>query len=269
MQLRKNPLGDYVGKIGNTVGGKWKGIYWVRTLIYPTQKGTVSKYKLYKMGAIPAEQFSFPQMNIRRLVLSPMGFMALNALDRIIHPVWEKGVRRYGKRFSGVNYFIQKSANEVFNSMPHKDQEYNPSTNAPDYKKMLVSYGPLDKLQGVNYVKYDTATGKVTVQWQTGTLTNGKFSDYVFCVVMKKPLLNGEDDLLTSDWSPAAFLYGTALLPEPPEIPKNRGFSGDWEITGMVPAGLLATDLIGYVFCRDAEGKIGYSPSIGIQVTTA
>ena len=266
MKLRKNPLGEYVGKIGNTVGGKWKSVYWVRTLVFPTQRGTVEKYRLLKQGIIAPETFSFKQMNIRRLSLGPLGWIAENNLESLIHPVWEKAVRRTHMGISGMNLFIRKSANILYKSIPHMDQEYDPVDNAPDLKTIQMSTGILEPTSEVNGATYNTLTGILHVDWKTETFTNGKSDDYAYIVALKKPILEGEDDLLNSTWKPQLFMYGEAKLPTPPALPRERGHAS-MEIT--IPTGLTATDLVAFAFFRDKEGIIGFSPSKAKDVTAA
>ena len=264
MKLRKNPLGEYVGKIGNTVGGKWKSVYWVRTLVYPTQRGTLELYYLLKQGLISPEKFSFKQMNIRRLSLSPLGWVAENNLASLIYPVWERLARRKHLSKSGVNLFVKANARTLFTSMPHIDQEFDPTTNSPDIKKILMSDGILEPINTIVGGHYDTANGKVSVQWNSTCFTNGQPDDYAYIVVLKRPILEGYGP--DGNWKPALFMYGEAKLPEPPATPRERQ-NGDMDIT--IPIGLQATDLVAFLFFKDKKNELGFSPSKAWQLEAA
>jgi len=102
MKYIDSPFGFVLGKWADVIGGKWKGIYWLRKRVNPTQLGTLEKYKLLKAGIILSTQFSYPQMNIRRVVFQVLGFIGKNNLLNWIHPVWESLVTKRGLALTGT-----------------------------------------------------------------------------------------------------------------------------------------------------------------------
>jgi hypothetical protein len=262
MQLRKNPLGEYVGKIGNTVGGKYKGIYWVRALVYPTQRGTLDLYKLLKQGMITPDRFSYKQFNIRRTTLGPLGWVAEKNMEELIYPIWEPLCKKRFHRMSGGNLFVKKNANVFFNSMPNKHLEFNPTTNAPDLMSLKMSDGDLEPTSGVIGATYATGTGIVHADWNFTTFKNGQGTDKAYMVVLMKPIIN-PPYTESGEWTPGLYMYGTGAT----AIAGKTRANGAAEIT--IPTGLTATDLCLYVFFKDAAGEIGFSRSVARNVLAA
>lgn len=255
-----SPWGDILGGLGDFVGGKWKGIYWTRKKVWPTQRGTLELYRLLKEGLISPERFSFKQMNIRRLIFSVLGWVGRTNLSGLIYPVWENLCAKRGLQLTGINLFTRRNAAHLFNSMPEKNQEYDASTNTPDMREMLVSDGDLEPAPSVVACTYNSTTGKFLVQWDMACTKNGKSTDYAYVMAYCEPIIDDQ-------WKPNGWMYGKAELPTPPALPKSRGDSGGMEID--LPTGLTATELVGYVFFRDKLGIIGFSPSVGKRAESA
>lgn len=248
-----NPLGNYLGKLGDTVGAKWKGVYWIRRMAYPQQRGSLEMYYLLKAGLIPPGRFSFRQMNQRRLVFQVIGCIGSKNLLTLTIPVWERLCKEKKLNMTGTNLLIKKNVKTLWASMPQQDKEYDAITNTPDFVKMVVSDGILEPTQKVIACAYNSTTGILRIEWDSSCIENGKPDDYAYIMAYKKPVVD-------SEWKPNGVLYGRATLPEPPVSPRTR-VDGSMEIA--LPKGLTATDIIGYVFFRDNADIIGFSTSMG------
>lgn len=263
-KYRGSPWGELRGKLFDHVGGIWKGVRWTRFLAYPTQRGTLGLYHLLKDGLIPPERFSYPQFNIRRAVLQVLGYIARMNLSTWIYPVWEALCTKRAWVMTGTNAFVRRNAATLLTSMD-RDTEYD-ETNQPDLTKMLISDGDLEPAAGLLTATYDPALGTLTVTWDPTVYTNGADTDIAFVMVAAKypdthTALESIGDEGT--WAPKLYMYGTALVPEPPAVPKIR-VDATYDLT--LPMGLTADDLTAYLFFRDKEDIIGYSPSFGYQV---
>lgn len=247
-----SPWGHIRGKLDDCVGGVWKGIEWVRVLVFPTQRGTLAKYRMYKDGLIPPSQFSFPQMNIRRASLQVLGYVARTNLENYINIVWKDFVDRHSLLMTASNAFVKKSAANLYHSMPQFDQEYTVPANEPDLKVIKMSDGDLEGTP-ILTAYYTTGTGALAVTWAKDCFTNGLGTDLAWIVVLKKPILEsvGRD----GTWAPKLYMYGP-----------TRGFPlvairDDETLTAVLPTGLTAADLTVFLFFRDSLGQIGYSLS--------
>lgn len=246
-----SPWGFVRGKIGDAVGGVWKGVDWVRVRVLPTQRGTLGLYYDLKAGIINPERFSYRQFNIRRLILQVMGWLGKMNLSTLIYPVWEVLRAKRGLALTGINLFVKTSARDFWNTLPDKDAEYDPVTNCPDVAKIMLSDGDLETLGGFTSMVYDPITGNCTYNWDTGIVKNGKADDYVYTFAYLKPIV-------TESWRPNGYLYGRADI-----VPVSKRSNGNVIMT--IPAGLAVADVTGFIFCRDKEGIIGFSPSLGRQ----
>lgn len=259
-----SPWGFVRGKMGDFVGGIWKGIDWVRVIRFPTQRGTLDLYRDLKDGLIPPERFSYPQMNIRRAILQVLGYIARMNISMWIYPVWEALVTKRGWVMTGTNAFVRRNAAILLNSM-EKGKEFIPDPLDPDYNipvlaNMLVSDGDLEGPAELTSVTYDTLTGEMVFTWDPTTYTNGAEEDIAYLMAAKKPILEsvGRD----GTWYPSLFIYGSQYVAVPVVVPRSAGTA-----TLTIPIGLNFEDLTAYLFFRDAADVIGYSPSLGIQVT--
>lgn len=262
-----SPWGYMRGKLFDTVGGHWKGINWNRVRIFPTQRGTLDLYRDLKDGLIPPERFSYAQMNIRRAVLQVLGYIGRYKMSTWIYPIWEALVTKRDWTMTGINAFVRRNAALLLTTMDRTAEfiqdSADPNYNAPDLAKMLVSDGDLEPTAEITAATYDTATGDLVVTWDPSVFTNGSDTDYAFLMVAKKPILEsvGRD----GTWYPALFMYGP-FHTELPGVPEVRA---DGTMTYTMPVGLDAADLTAFVFFRDVEDVIGYSPSLGLQATEA
>lgn len=249
-----SPWGSIRGKVDDAVGGVWKGIKWLRVRVLPAQPGTVVRYKAWKDD--PTIPMSFKQFNLKRLITQVLGFIARfnpNLTDWI-RPVWGDLVARRGWTMTGTNAFVKRNAAVLFASLPNQDQEYNPSTNAPDLTKLLVSDGDLEGVASISSAAYDDTTGDLDITWDASVNENGAADDILQVIVAKKPLLEMEDepDMKLWNWYPNLHLYifmATAVI-------RSAGMA-----TLSLPTELTDTDMTAYIFFRDDAGTIGYSPS--------
>jgi len=254
-KLRNNPLGDPVGKLGNFVGGKWKdGIYWLRSRIFPSQRGTLQDYREYKAGT---GKVAFKQMNIRRAVMAPLGYIGRRNLETWIDVIFKDYITRHSiTNRTPLNWMIHENGSRLFESMPHTDQEYDAATNAPDLTQLKASVGDLEPDAGIATAVYTTGTGALVITFDGKHFTNGLDTDLVWAMVAKKPILEN-----TTTWKPKLFLYGPTR--------GNNKTRVDATVTVTLPIGLTATDLVAYIFFSDAAGTIGYSDSVAKEVTAA
>lgn len=248
-----SPWGNIRGKIDDAVGGIWKGIDWVRVRVNPTQLGTITKYRLWKDD--PSEPFSFKQFNIRRLVTQVLGFVARSGSNTVdwIRPIWNTLVEKRGYTMTGTNAFVKRNAAILFASMDDDNAEYDPTTNKPDLLEMLVSDGDLEPVASITTVAYDPLTGNADIAFDSNTFTNGKATDTIQVIIMKKPLLQMEDepDMTLWNWRPELFAY--LFIPA-------TGTRTDGSVIVNLPIGIDDTKLIAYLFFHDEA--LGYSPSV-------
>ena len=127
-----SPFGNFVGKLGDTVGAKWKNKYYVRKRVEPKQPGTLEMYELYKKGLVTRESFSFKQMNIRRAVLQVIGCIGRKNLTNMIDPIWTKLCTERSLAMTGINLFTKANLSRLWASMKHQNKEHNAKTNTPD-----------------------------------------------------------------------------------------------------------------------------------------
>lgn len=250
-----SPWGYLRGKLDDAVGGVWKGINWSRVRIYPTQRGTLDKYRALKAGIIPLWMFSFKQMNIRRAVFQVLGYIGRRHQKLWCQPIWGDFVKRRALTMTAINAFVFRNAARLYGSIPDRTLEFDPATNAPDLLQMLVSDGDLEPTSEVVSAVYTALTGTLVVTFKPEIYENGLGTDIVFVVVAKKPLLESVGEVGT--WYPSLYLY-----------PFNTGKPRvDGVVTVMLPMGLPDADLIAYVFFADVLQEIGFSASVAKQVT--
>lgn len=247
-----SPWGQILGKLNGSVGGKWKGINWVRVLVHPAQQGSLEKYRMYKDGLIGIPPFSFPQMNIRRASLQVLGYVARTNLSNFINIIWYDYVQKHALVMTPSNAFVQKSAALLYYSMPNIDQEFVVGANEPDLKVIKMSDGDLEGTPILTAV-YVPGTGVLTVTWDKTCYTNGLPTDLTWIVVAKKPIL--ESVGRNGTWMPKLFMYG-------PYNPPALGTTRAAEVAVYpLPIGLTIADLTVYLFFRDSLNSIGYSIS--------
>jgi len=255
-----SPWGIIRGKIHDTVGGVWKGIEWVRVRVLPTQRGTLQNYRLLKDGLIPPERFSYPQMNIRRVVLQVLGYIGRGNLPNFIYPVWEALVTKRGWTMTGINAFVRRNASNFFNSLTDRNLEYDADTNKPDPCTILMSEGDLEPSPSITASTYTISTGDITVDWDPTIVMNGSADDFAFLVVLKmSSIASGllEEIGRYGNWYPGVYLYGTGVPVPPPGMQEVRSAG---TISRNIGKG-HDMPLYAYVFFRDEQGAIGYSKS--------
>ena len=201
-----SPWGEIRGKLDDAVGGVWKGIKWVRVRVLPTQLGTLEKYYLLKADppGISPEQFSFPQFNIRRLVFQLLGTLGRMNKGNMILPVWERLAKMRNYALTGINLFVKTSAGLLWHSIPDPSIEYDITTNKPDLDLMKVSDGDLEGTTTITDVRYATATGILTVTFDSTIYKNGKDDDDVYVMAYREPIVD-------ATWRANGYLYGNAI----------------------------------------------------------
>jgi hypothetical protein len=251
-KLRNNPLGDPMGKFGNVVGSKWKdGFYYIKSRVFPTQRGTIAGLRAFL--AHTTRRFSYKQMNIRN-TMRMLGFIGRMNLETWIDLVWGDYIIRHGiTSLSGLNLMVKSNLGRLYKSIADIEKIWHETTNNPDLTKMLASKGDLEAPVAITSAIYTALTGDLTILFATQHYTNGADTDLAYAMVAKKPMLD------TSEWEPKLFIY--------PPSRGNTKTRTDGTISLVLPASLTKTDLVAYLFFKDAAGTIGFSDSMGIQVT--
>ena len=246
-----SPWGFIRGKVGDQVGGAWKGIDWLRKRIMPTQRGTMRLYDQAQAGT-GVSLFSYKQFNVRKIAFGPLGFMARENLTNWINPVWTLLAKKRKLAITGVNLFLKTSLPAWFASMTNTALKYDSSTNTPDFTHLQVSDGDLEGIASITTAVYDTADGTIKCTYPITHTKNGAAGDKVYGVAVAKPLVDIR-------YKPTLAFYGDATVT--PSVTRADGGIAQTVIT--IPLGLTATNVIVYLFCRDAANSIGFSPSIG------
>lgn len=252
-RLRNNPLGDPMGKLGNFVGSKWKnGIYYLRSRVFPTQRGTIAKFRAYKTGL--ARIMFYKQMNIRN-TMRFLGYIGRMNMTTWIDTIWGDYITRHSiTDMSAINLMVKNNAGRLFNSIPNIGLEWNEATNAPNLAQLLASKGDLEAVVSIASAVYNAGTGALVITHSIAHYTNGADTDIAYVMVAKKPILESGT---TGTWDPKLFIY-------PPVVCDTRANGSQ---TYTLPAGLTPANLTAYLFFKDAAGTIGFSDSKGIQVT--
>jgi hypothetical protein len=245
-------IGNLTGKAGDCVFGKWKdGIHWMKVRAIPTQRGTVADNEKYLKGTI--RRMSYTQMNVRN-VIRVLGNIGRKNLQTWIDLIWEDYNTRHNvKHLTGLNQMVKSNMSRLFNSITTKTAIWNEATNKIDLTLLLASKGDLEAPVAITSAVYTVLTGDLTILFASQHYTNGSDSDLAYAMVTKKPILD------TEDWEPKLFVY-----------PPSRGNSktrADGTISLVLPAGLTKTDLVAYLFFKDAAGTLGFSDSLAIQVS--
>lgn len=246
-KLLNKVLGDPIGKLGYTVGGKWKdGIYWLRSWTKPSQKGTIQDNLDYLSGK--NRTMSYKQMNIRNVVRA-LGYVGRMNLLAWIDLIWTDYCTRHNiTNRTGMNLFMQNNISALYNSLSNKSAIWNETSNKMSLLQLKVSKGDLEGTTEITTAVYTTGTGATVITFPTAIFGNGLATDLVYAMVAKKAILN----VLT--WDPVLFVF-----------PPSRGNSKtrtDGTVTLTLPAGLTATELTAYVFFKDAAGTIGFSEAV-------
>lgn len=246
-----SPWGTISGKVDGSVGGKWKGINWLRKLVIPCSKGSIAKHTGYLAGRLKSYSFSYPQFNIRHAVVNILGFMSRKFYSRL-EPVWLDYLTKHpGLKLSPMNAFVKANIASFFASMPQKTQEYNASSNAPLLTALQVAMGDLEPVAAILTAVYTTGTGVLVGTWTPTCFENGLATDKIWWAVAKKPLIN------STTLKSTVYLYGMTDS----TIARSVG-----TVTINLPAGLTATDLTLYLFAKDLL-TIGYSDSKALAVS--
>lgn len=247
-----SPWGFIRNKLADSVGIAWKGIDSVRVRVNPIQRGTLKEFQKVLAGT-GSSRFSYPQFNIRRVALSPLGNLGRENLTGWINPVWDLLARDRKLAMTGINLFINEALPAFFASMPTKTAVYNAVTNAPLLTSLKMSDGDLEGLPSITTATYATGTGVVHATWPVTFTRNGLATDKVYALVVRKPIVDAA-------WKPALTLYGNCVAV--PSTVRSNGTAGADVIT--IPLGLTPADLFLFLFCKDAAGTIGFSESVNL-----
>lgn len=162
-----SPWGDISGKLGKSVGTKWKGINIVRAWVMPKNPKTIR------------------QMNERMAVLGMLGHIAKENLLTFIRPIWEKICKKKKLAQTGYTLFIQANARRLYNSIPDKDKLVG-EDNLPNYTKILFSMGKLEPTSQIGAVSYKSSSGELRLEWNPNTYQNGDRDDRVYIGVYQR-----------------------------------------------------------------------------------
>lgn len=255
MKYIASPFGDVLGKLGDTIGGKWKGIRWIRKRVLPAQRGTITLYREFKDGHIPADQFSFLQFNLRHVVFNMLVYLA-RANKQGFMAIWKEYCLQHDLKLTGVNKFLKDNATSLYEGMPDKGREYDIATNELDLvHNFTPSVGDLYPT-AVASAQYASGTGALTVTWGTALMGNQADTDMPYLLVLQKPILEsiGRD----GTWKAAIVSYaftGSA---------RSAG-----TLTVTLPTGIVVTNLVVSLYFRSADVTVGYSRSGNAAVAPA
>lgn len=244
-----SPWGQLRGKVSSAVGLAWKHVDGVRMHLIPRNPGSISKHLASRDDCQVGVKFSPKQMNIRRAVLGMLGYIARMNLTNWIHAIWEWYVDSHNKGITGTNQLVKENARNLYNSMATNTKFT--AANLPNYLLMQVSTGDLEPAPSLTSAVY--AAGTVTFTWDTSTYGNGAVDDEAYAAVYRIPTASE-----IADYKPYGWLYTPAFTGAP--VLRNTGTG-----TVTIPAGLLAANLVAYVFFVDSCAN--YSPSVSVQVT--
>ena len=234
-----SPFGTIIGKVNGQIGKRWRGKNVITKYTIPTDRGPLLQYQQMKDGLIPPDRFSFPQFNLRRLVVNPLMHMGRHNPD-FIAKIWKTEVEARHLNISGLNLFCKSNITQLYASFD-KTLEFDPITNSPDITKLIIATGILEGTSELT-ATYDTATGNVVFTWNPEHYANGADTDYAFFVVVKKPLL--ESYGRWGNWQPALAMYYFAF-PAPPALPTSRV---EGTSTRTIDPGLDAANLTAFAF---------------------
>jgi len=250
-KIEGSPLGVITGSMGTVTGSKWKGINVIRIRKGPTQRGTSLKLNQYIKGYLLKTEFSYKQFNLRHIVVNLLGTIARQHLEDIINIQWSTLATERHWRMTGSNAFLKANVGALFASFSDPDEQYDPDTNAPNLREMLVSDGDLEPA-AISSGTYDQATGEIVVTWSSITYQNGLATDSAKIIIVRKPIIN------EITWKPTLIVYG----------PYACGTRGVPEaVTATIPAGLACTDLIAYIYFTRSDPLLDCSPSENIPLT--
>lgn len=244
-----SPWGQLRGKLSSAVGLTWKSVDGARMHVVPRNPGSISKHLASRDACAVGVAFAPKQMNIRRAVFAMLGYTGRMNLKNWIHPIWEWYCDSHNKGITGINLLIKENARRLYNSFATNSKFT--TTNLPTYTLMQVSTGDLEAASSLTSAVY--AAGTVTFTWPTATYGNGTAGDEAYAAVYRIP--SAAD---VADYKPYGWLYTPAFT----GAPILRG-AGTGTIT--IPAGLLAANLVAYIFFADSCAN--YSPSVSVQVT--
>lgn len=253
-----SPFGTIVGKVNGQVACRWRGRNVIKKLTIPTDRGNLLKYQQMKEGLIPPEAFSFPQFNLRRVIMNPLMFMGRHN-PTFLHAVWKNEVDARKLDMGALNLFCKSNVTTLYASMD-KALEFDPITNSPDLAQLKMAEGILEDTKTFT-ATYDTATGEMVFTWNADHFTNGLDTDYAMFAVVKKPIL--EEYGIDKNWEPALAMYYLGF-PTPPALPSSRVDGTD---TRDIDPGLAAADLTAFIFFFTAITAPRYiSKSLSVQV---
>lgn len=235
-----SPFGTIIGKVNGQVGCRWRGQNVIKKYTVPADKGTLLKYQQYKDGIIPPSSFSFPQFNLRRLVINPLMHISRDA-PTFISDVWKLEANSRKLMMSGQNLIMQANISQLYASFD-PTIEFDPVTNTPDLTKLVMSQGILEGATGFG-ATYDTGTGIVTFEWDPAHYQSGKDDDFVSFVILAKPIL--ESIGRAGNWKPALKIYYFKNGDPPPAVAPVRA-DGTGQVT--IDTGLDPNDLFGFIF---------------------
>jgi hypothetical protein len=135
--IKSGILGGFSGRVGNVVGGSWKGISYMR-----------------KLPDSVANPRTTPQTNQRNRFKGVSQFAsAINS--SIIKPLWD----RFAQRESGNNAFVKRNINN-----------FTTAGELDDYSLLKISQGKMNETPIVTAVA-DVSSDNVVITWST-TLTD-------------------------------------------------------------------------------------------------
>lgn len=252
-----SPWGEIRGKLGKSVGGKWKGIKVIRAWVIPKNPKTVR------------------QTNDRMAVLGTLGHIAKENLKTLIWPIWEQICKKKRLQLTGSNLFVKVNARTLRNSIPDKNKPVG-ENNFPDYTKILISTGKLEPTSSIsaNLCSNQRKSASInqrpsvsinqrksaSIKWNPDTYQNGTPDDEVYIALYQKPSSKkpfGKLTLITGATSQSCRVKDGSRRLQPAN-PKRS----DAEV--IINHRLSTINCFIYLFFYNKD--IGYSPSKGVKL---
>lgn len=228
-----SPWGEIRGKLGKSIGTKWKGKNVVRAWTMPKNPKTIR------------------QTNQRMAALAVLGHIVKENLLILIYPIWEKICKKKRLQQTGTSLFMQANISRLYNSIPDKSKPVD-KNNFPDYTKILISTGNLEPTSSISANLSSNYSKSLSIKWNPHTYQNGTPDDEVHIAIFQKP----------SNKKP----FGKLICVNPRSHPRKSAYPkrSDAEVTiNFGNTGILPVHFI-YIFFYNKN--IGYSPSKSVQI---
>lgn len=243
-----SPWGIIIGKVGPTVGYRWRGMNLLRAKGKSENKGSYYLLERARRGKVPKSEVSVRLANVVVLRWSVMWLCKIS-FRNLIYPVWQPLSRN---PLDGRSLFFKRNFAPLYRSIPFRDEFIGPS-NLPDFRVINLTEGVLEESR-IKDARYEE--GKVIVEWESACYRNGSREDsvHIFAIYIDLSIPHTE-------WGPMA-LYGRIKFFGDARVRiGGRGSGwGEIEVGDNLGKGIL----VGYL--SFSNKKLGYSRSVAAEV---